>query len=323
MSFVVGDAVVFPGKGVGIVVGESSTEIRGKEYPVYLLQLESSRIEVPVNTSRIRGVMSHEDLEEIYTVLSDRETKPNQTTWNRRYREYLSHINSGETPRIASVLRDLEILDIRKNLSFGESKMHLKAKSLVLEEGAYTLMKEEIRNFWNSIDLELDEDSESSESSESESSESESAEGSMAPAEAKLNKLFNYIHEPHDEWTDTKTGVVYLVPESVELEDGQFEIQRTTSLLIKQVKKASLAPYASKKTNTVKNRKGKASEDETGSRDGITRINLFRELVQERIDELFADERALAAAEAEAALQAKKAKKAKKTKTASASEDKA
>ena len=56
----------------------------------------------------------------------------NQTTWNRRYREYVQNINSGEPLKIASVLRELELFNIRKPLSFGESKMHTKALELVV-----------------------------------------------------------------------------------------------------------------------------------------------------------------------------------------------
>ena len=129
---------------------------------------------------RIRYVMNNDDLEEIYTVLSDRETKPNQTTWNRRYREYIRSYQSGETPRIASVLRDLERLDIRKNLSFGESKMHLKAKSLVLEEGAYTLMSTLIKDYWEALS--------SRAIPEAANSEQDDAADTMEPGEKNLAK---------------------------------------------------------------------------------------------------------------------------------------
>lgn len=305
MSFVLGDAVVFPGKGVGIIVGEGVSEIRGKKLDVYFLQLEQSRIEVPVRSMRIRYVMNNDDLEEIYTVLSDRETKPNQTTWNRRYREYMSHINSGETPRIASVLRDLERLDIRKNLSFGESKMHLKAKSLVLEEGAYTLMSMLIKDYWEALS--------SGSVSEAVSTEQDDTTADMEPTERNLQKLFYYINEPHDEWTNNDTGEVYLVPESIEIVEGDLELHKANSLLIKKVSSEMIQPYLYEEVVTY-SRSLKSVSDQNNTKDGITRLELYKEQIQARIDELFADERALAEAEAAAALAAKKAKKAKKTK---------
>ena len=306
MSFVLGDTVVFPGKGVGIIIGEGVSEIRGKKLEVYFLQLEQSRIEVPVRSMRIRFVMNNDDLEEIYTVLSDRETKPNQTTWNRRYREYMSHINSGETPRIASVLRDLERLDIRKNLSFGESKMHLKAKSLVLEEGAYTLMSRLIRDSWEGLL--------SGTITEAPSSEDEDAPvREMDPTTRKLQQLFYYINEPHDEWTNNITGEIYLVPESVEVLEGDLELHKANSLLVKNVSSEMMQPYLYERLVTY-SRKPKSTSGQDDSKDGTTRLELYKEQIQARIDELFADERALAEAEAAAALAAKKAKKAKKSK---------
>ena len=74
------------------------------------------------------------------------DVKPNTTTWNRRYRGYIQNINLG-SQRDRSVLRDLELLSIRKSLSFGESKIYADAKELIVEEGAYTLMMPKMKEF--------------------------------------------------------------------------------------------------------------------------------------------------------------------------------
>ena len=78
--------------------------------------------------------MDDGELEDVYEILRTQDVKPNTTTWNRRYRGYIQNINSGIPKEIASVLRDLELLSIRKSLSFGESKIYSDAKELIVEE---------------------------------------------------------------------------------------------------------------------------------------------------------------------------------------------
>ena len=148
--FKIGDAAVYPGRGVGLITGKEERIFRGVTYDLYVLQLEKAIIRVQIDgktSTTVRPVMSLEELHQVYDVLGDRETKPNQTTWNRRYREYVQNINSGEPLKIASVLRELEIFNIRKPLSFGESKMHTKALELVVEEGAHTLLRPKLEEF--------------------------------------------------------------------------------------------------------------------------------------------------------------------------------
>ena len=55
-------------------------------------------------------------------------------TWNRRYREYMEKIKTGSVYEIAEVLRDLFLLKVDKELSFGERKMLDTARGLLLRE---------------------------------------------------------------------------------------------------------------------------------------------------------------------------------------------
>ena len=138
--FAIGDCAVYYGRGVGVVIGQEGEDPRGNPCEIFVLQLEKSLARVRADdptTSTIRPVMTKELLEQVYETLADRSTKPSQTTWNRRYREYVQKIQSGAPLEVASVLRDLELLSIRKSLSFGESKIYSQARNLVIEEGAY------------------------------------------------------------------------------------------------------------------------------------------------------------------------------------------
>ena len=55
-------------------------------------------------------------------------------TWNRRYREYMEKIKTGSVFEIAEVLRDLCVLRVTKELSFGERKMLETARGLLVKE---------------------------------------------------------------------------------------------------------------------------------------------------------------------------------------------
>ena len=55
-------------------------------------------------------------------------------TWNRRYREYTEKIKTGGVFEVAEVLRDLCVLRMTKELSFGERKMLDTARGLLIKE---------------------------------------------------------------------------------------------------------------------------------------------------------------------------------------------
>lgn len=148
--FAVGNIAVYHGKGVGLITGLQTRDPRGNPCMICILDLKKStaqvRIDHPSQTS-VRTVMSEYELQEVYEILRKRNVKPNTTTWNRRYRGYIQNINSGIPKEIATVLRDLELLSVKKSLSFGESKIYTDAKELIIEEGAYTKIIPVLREF--------------------------------------------------------------------------------------------------------------------------------------------------------------------------------
>jgi len=66
-------------------------------------------------------------------------------TWNRRHREYTEKINSGSIFEIAEVLRDLYVLKLDKDLSFGEKKMLDTARNLLVKEIALATQEAETK----------------------------------------------------------------------------------------------------------------------------------------------------------------------------------
>ena len=139
MQFAVGDKAVVPALGVGIIKEIERLEMGGSAYEVYVIKILDNGLtyKVPVNNTGangIREVIPMEAVEKVYEVLRDRDTPADKQTWNRRYREYMNKIKTGDPLEVAAVLRDLARLKAEKTLSFGERKMYDQAHSLIVQE---------------------------------------------------------------------------------------------------------------------------------------------------------------------------------------------
>lgn len=139
ISFKVGDKIVYPGHGVGEVEGVRTTVLGGQEHHIYNIKILESGMKVMVPLSQassvgLRKVVDKRAIDEVYTILKDRDFKIDTQTWNRRFREYSQKIKTGSVYEIAIVLRDLSVLSADKELSFGEKKMLDMAESLLVSE---------------------------------------------------------------------------------------------------------------------------------------------------------------------------------------------
>lgn len=138
-TFRVGDKAVYPGQGVGEVLGIEHKEIAGQRQSFYVLRIleNNMKILIPINkvgSVGLRDIINQEEVEEVYSILKSKTVTVDSTTWNRRYREYMEKIKTGSVFEIAAVLRDLYLLKYDKDLSFGERKMLDTARSLLVKE---------------------------------------------------------------------------------------------------------------------------------------------------------------------------------------------
>lgn len=138
-QFSVGDKAVFPAHGVGVIREIETVEMDGATYQLYVLKIldNGMTIKVPVNNATaigMREIIPQDAVDKVYEVLRDRSSPADKQTWNRRYREYMSKIKTGDPLEVAAVLRDLALLKMEKQLSFGERKMYDQAHSLIVQE---------------------------------------------------------------------------------------------------------------------------------------------------------------------------------------------
>lgn len=139
MEFNVGDKVVYPAQGVGIIRDVITADIDGEKATFYVVKIldNGMTVRVPVRNARangMRSVIANEHVEKVYDILRDRDVPTDNQTWNRRYRDYTSKIKTGDPLEVAKVLRDLALLKAEKTLSFGERKMFDQARSLLVQE---------------------------------------------------------------------------------------------------------------------------------------------------------------------------------------------
>jgi CarD family transcriptional regulator len=137
--FKVGDLAVYPAQGVGVIESIEYREVAGSKQKFYIMKIlgNGMKIMVPTDSTAsvgLREVIPAEEIPKVYAILKNKNVTIDRQTWNRRHREYLEKIKTGSVFEIASVLRDLFILKIDKNLSFGERKMMDTAKNLLVKE---------------------------------------------------------------------------------------------------------------------------------------------------------------------------------------------
>ncbi len=146
--FNVGEMAVYPAHGVGLIEAIQEREVGGQPQRFYVMRLLDNDmiIMIPTNNASnigLRTVINPQMVKEIYRILRRRPTRLNHTTWNRRYRDYMEKIKTGSPLRVAEVLRDLTLLKLEKELSFGERKMLDTAKNLLVKELSLVNNKQE------------------------------------------------------------------------------------------------------------------------------------------------------------------------------------
>lgn len=135
--FKVGEYAVCPGHGVGQICDIEERDMGAQKKAFYVLKVSSNGMTVMVPTDSeagIRSLANEEIIEQVFNLLADHNVKVDNSTWNRRYREYMLKIKTGSLVEIADVLRALLLLKSKKNLSFGEKKMVDSCRDLLAQE---------------------------------------------------------------------------------------------------------------------------------------------------------------------------------------------
>jgi CarD family transcriptional regulator len=138
LSFSVGDKVVYPNHGVGIIEQVSSRTIGSQVERFYLLKIKASSLKVMVpcqnvGTVGLRRVVRNGEITKIIEFLSDGKCE-NNADWKDRFKENSDKMRTGSLLDVAIVLKGLLLLAQAKSLSFREKKMLERSRYLLVSE---------------------------------------------------------------------------------------------------------------------------------------------------------------------------------------------
>lgn len=136
--FAVGDKVVYPMHGAGVIEAIETKEVlnRTEKYYIMRMPIGELRVMIPMSSGEELGLREVIDVAEVAKVLDvlRAETTKMSQNWNRRYRANLEKIKTGDIYEVAEVVRNLTAREREKGLSTGERKMLENARQILVSE---------------------------------------------------------------------------------------------------------------------------------------------------------------------------------------------
>ena len=134
----IGDKVVHPMHGAGVIDSIVRKKVAGKVQDYYLLKLSTGSMMVMIPTEHsdeigVRPVVSGQEATHILSEMGDIQVDMT-SNWNQRYRENMLRIKSGNLLEVAKVVKGLMYRETQKGLSTGERKMLHSAKQILISE---------------------------------------------------------------------------------------------------------------------------------------------------------------------------------------------
>ncbi len=136
--FRIGDKIVHPMHGAGVVDGIVQRKVNGVVRDYYTLKLPIGGMLVMIPTDHcdeigVRAILSGDEAEKVLDQLSGVQVEM-QSNWNHRYRENMERLKSGNLLEVAKVVKGLKLREDRRGLSTGERKMLHSAKQILVSE---------------------------------------------------------------------------------------------------------------------------------------------------------------------------------------------
>ena len=135
--FDVGDKVVYPMHGAGTIDSIDKKNILDEEVEYINISMPGGvKVMVPRNQAAkqgLRNIISQDEVEKVFCILETDETAMSDN-WNKRYRDNMDKMKSGDIYEVADVVRNLSFKQKEKGLSTGEKKMLNNAKQILVSE---------------------------------------------------------------------------------------------------------------------------------------------------------------------------------------------
>ncbi len=134
----VGDKVVYPMYGAGVIEAIEEHEVLGARQNYYVLTMPygAMRVMIPlenVENIGLREVIDKVEISKVWDVLTTT-PEPIHVNWNRRFNSNLAKIKTGDIFEVAEVVRNLILQDKEKKLSTGERRLLDIARQVLISE---------------------------------------------------------------------------------------------------------------------------------------------------------------------------------------------
>jgi len=134
----IGDRIVYPTHGAGIIEAIEEREVLDEINKYYILRMpyDDMTVMLPITgvaADSIRDVISPDEADKVISHFDGFYEEVN-SNWNKRYRENITKIKSGNIYEVAGVVKMLLFRDKTRGLSSGERKMLTNAKQILVSE---------------------------------------------------------------------------------------------------------------------------------------------------------------------------------------------
>lgn len=136
-----GAMVVYPAHGVGVIEGIEKIKTNGSSTSFYTIRINESGMTIRVSAPSaprigIRPVIKQNEVTKLFRVLKSKSKNSIGQNWHKRQKSYLDKIKSGSVFELAEILKELTVIQSRKELSFGEQRMYENVRQLIALEVA-------------------------------------------------------------------------------------------------------------------------------------------------------------------------------------------
>lgn len=150
--FNIGDKIVYPMHGAGVIESIEEKEVLGqkKKYYIMRIPIDNMKVMIPmdsINDFGVRNIIGYDEFENIINIF--RQSGEIRTdSWSKRYRYNMDRIKRGDIYEVAEVVKDLMVKEYKKGLSPGEKKILENAEQILYSELilATGMSLDEIRN---------------------------------------------------------------------------------------------------------------------------------------------------------------------------------
>ena len=137
MAFQVGDKVIYPNHGLGVIQQIETKTIMGTTCGFYYLRMANeTTVLVPVDNVDgvgLRGAVNDDEIARLFSLLGDGKIDSHQN-WKGRFKDNSDRMRTGSIYDVVEVLKSLTFLAKSKSLSFREKRMLDRARFLVVSE---------------------------------------------------------------------------------------------------------------------------------------------------------------------------------------------